>query len=207
VPKLDSLFGIVISGGNISRSALAVCAALGIVCERAPAIFLSTNGKGRCPNGTAAQGRDRVVIGTHLATIDVWSRLATRQSPSFVFEADVALPVGVRPERVRALVHSVLSVHRHEGGQLLKLGHWDHVATHAYWITPRAAATLARRSRELFSSGCDPHWPADQAVASACWPRGSHARALRCANAGPNIPNPPQAHVRFGGILKQMKPG
>lgn len=131
--------GYVISGdrANASRanprrfaSAMRLCATLGIECVRIPAVFLTTNGKGRCGQaGDALRGEKRGTVGLHLAQQDAWARVAAGDVPAFVFEDDAVLPENLPRDRARALLLGLTS--RDTLPDLLKLGHWQHVCNHA----------------------------------------------------------------------------
>ena len=197
----QSFGGFVISGDRANASsasrrrfeeALSLCATLGIRCTRIPAVYLTTNGKGRCgPAGDALRGEARGTVGLHLAHQDAWATVASGEEPAFVFEDDAALPQNLPKDRARALLHGLTS---DRDLDLLKLGHWQHTCNHAYFLTPRAAARLLAFSKPR---ACGVSWRSDGVTGHLCW---STAAALRCANAGPDLPN--TRLTRFDGIVK-----
>lgn len=65
----------------------------------------------------------------------------------------------------------------------------------AYFLTPNAAAALVHFSHPRV---CGAKWRSDGVTGHLCW---SARPLLRCANAGPNLPNTPL--TRFNGIVKQ----
>ena len=219
--------GIVISGkrqqGNVSvanpRRAPGVarlCESLGINCSFSPAVYLTTNGKGRC--GPAAQlltGEDRGVVGLHLAQIDVWRKIASTNMPAFIFEDDARLPEGVGadlakkllrwlllsaralPERnTSAIIQPVAAKVTHPFQiDMLKLGYcYAGMCLHAYLLTPNGATALLRYNVPRMH--CLPAFPADHVTDTAC-----SLRLLTCANSGPDFPN--WYTTRFEGFVKQ----
>ena len=201
--------GYVISGDRANASnasphrikgAMRLCTTLGIRCDRSSAVFLSTNGKGRCGTaGDALQGEQRGTVGLHLAQQDAWAKVAAGGEPRFIFEDDAMLPEHLQQDRARALLHGLLgrrspSLPRLD---LLKLGHWQHVCNHAYFLTPRAAAALVDFSKPRV---CGAKWRSDGVTGHLCW--SAHPQ-LQCANAGPDLPN--TQLTRFNGIIKQRQ--
>ena len=222
--------GIIISGkreyvdsGNMSATnpkrapgALRLCKSLGINCTFSPAVYLTTNGKGRC--GSAAQsltGGGRGVVGLHLAHIDVWKKTASTNMSTFIFEDDARLPEGVGaalankllrwillsaralPERNTSKITQPIAAKVTQEPQIdmVKLGYcYAGMCLHAYLLTPNGATALLRY--DVPSRHCLPSFPADHVTSRAC-----SSKLLTCANSGPDFPN--WYTTRFEGFVKQ----
>ena len=196
-------------------------------CHRSEAVFLTTNGKGRCgARGDGLTGESRGAVGLHLAHRDIWSTIAARPKaldrvPVLVFEDDAALPIQLNGTSVRQLVERALwggavthspppanfrtlppqtpRTARGVAAELTWLGYWAHTCTHSYALTPAGARRLLEHDTQL----CDPRWPVDAAMHQLGCRRGHYGGAMRCAYALPNVPNGPD--TRFDGIVKQRR--
>ena len=200
-------------------------------CHRSEAVFLTTNGKGRCgARGDSLTGESRGVVGLHLAHRDVWSMIAARtgtwasgidQMPVLVFEDDAALPSLLNGTNARQLVKRALwgggATHSPPAAGFHTLppqtprtarGVAAELTWLGYWAhtcTHAYALTPAgaRRLLEHDAQLCDPRWPVDAAMHQLGCRRGHYGGAMRCAYALPNVRNGPD--TRYDGIVKQRK--
>jgi hypothetical protein len=215
----NATYAFIISGDrrnpskpNPSRawSAYALCKQLHLHCKWSPAVYLTTNGAGRCHGGHRLSGEARGIVGLHLGHLDVWHRIVrSNLSVALVLEDDAVLPTDLSPLTARRLVQALLrgSAPATERGpserapgmrssqfrELLFLGYWEHTCTHAYAVTRAGALKLL----QLDSLVCNPKWPVDAAMHQYACSRGLH-----CAYALPDLPNR-AGLTKYSGILKQ----
>lgn len=127
--------------------------------------------------------------GCSIAHHDCWRRVCAEQTPAIIFEDDIA--ISVDDATARGLIDRTLELHAAK--DVVFLGYWGLLTTHAYYVTPAGAATLLR------GADVDAHRipvPVDHHIKRLCETgRVTHALA-------PNTPNTPA--TEFDGVVKQV---
>ena len=127
--------------------------------------------------------------GCSLAHHDCWRRIVAEQKSAVIFEDDIALSID--PITARRMIEETLA--RNELKDIIFLGYWGLLTTHAYFVTPTGASKLLEGSH--FESYCVPV-PVDHHIRKLC-----EKGTLKYAHA-PNTPN--TRHTEFDGVVKQI---
>lgn len=174
--------GLVISeGGSRFERASNLLGALGVVAVHVPAIFVTRYLPKR--GGVRCDGTN----GLRLAHRNAWKVPALTNRSVGVFEDDIVLPANSTPSTIRPLLALAISRAEVSAVDLLYLGQFGHFwATHAIWVTPKAARDLLLHTRECIHR---PRVSVDGMLRSLCM-FGRRKGGFKCQLAGSDYVSP-----------------
>lgn len=187
---------IAVMGSNKHRTSSELVKSLGMQEVLQAAVYRDTTPMRFPPHLRASVNHIAVgEWGCSLAHHDCWRRIVAENKSAIIFEDDIALSID--PSDARRMVDETLKTHHCK--DIVFLGYWGLLTTHAYHVTPTGASKLLAGSHmESYRVPV----PVDHHIKTLC-----QQGVLTYAHA-PNTCN--TRETEFDGVIKQLstrKPG